>query len=156
MIRKSAILSNDRAYRYTLERIWTTRKPYCLFVCLNPSSANENYDDPTVRRCLSFSESFGCGGLIIVNLFAYRCVSPLNLFSAYDPVGSENDYYIKKMAADAGITIAAWGAHPVLPGRDEEVLPLLKEPQYLELTKNGYPRHPLYLKKDLRPKPFKV
>ncbi len=154
MIDKSAIFSETREYRYVLSRIWNRRIGYCLFNCLNPSIANENIDDPTVGRCIRFAESFHCGGMVMVNMFAYCSTKSGALLSVRDPVGPENDFYIKKMADGAKIVIAGWGVHKLVKVRAKQVIPLLKNPQYLALAKNGEPRHPLYLKKTLRPKPF--
>ena len=155
MIERSAIFSKCRNYRYALSRIWIERNVYCLFVCLNPSTADENIDDPTIRRCIRFAESFGCGGMVMVNLFAYRSTWPEALLNIDDPIGSDNDLFIQKLSQAAKITVAAWGSHKAIKQRADNVLLLLKNPQYLELTKDKKPRHPLYLKKTLRPKPFK-
>lgn len=91
---KDAILSEDRKYRYILSRTWDETKPTVLFIGLNPSTADENEDDPTIRRCIIFAKSWGYGGLIMANLFAFRTTNPQGLYSEKNPVGSENDYYI--------------------------------------------------------------
>lgn len=148
---KSAIFSKCRKYRYSLSRIWTKHRPLCLFVCLNPSTANENIDDPTIRRCVNYAKSWLYGGMIMVNLFAYRSTDPKNLLVVDDPIGNENDYYIKNISDKCVITIAAWGSHKLVDNRFEEVLPLLNNLHYLKLTKSNKPHHPLYLKKNLVP-----
>ena len=155
MIDKSAIFSENREYRYVLSRIWNRRNGYCLFCCLNPSTANENYEDPTSRRCIRFAESFGCGGMVMVNLFAYRSTLPGVLLTVSNPIGAPNDYHIQRMSKEAEVTIAAWGTHKAVGKRGEAVLLMLDHPHCLALTKNKQPQHPLYLKKTLRPKPFR-
>jgi hypothetical protein len=155
MIEKSAKLSPDRKYRYLLSRIWKPSKGIALFVCLNPSTADENIDDPTIRRCIRFAESWGYGGMKMVNLFALRSTDPKVLYSSIDPIGPENSEYIGIESEMASVTVAAWGVHGSILGRGEDVLNhVLDAPHYLALTKDGFPKHPLYLRKDLKPKPF--
>jgi hypothetical protein len=152
MMDKSAIFAPCRRYRYTLSRIWSTKKPFALFVCLNPSTADENSDDPTVRRCIRFADSWGYGGLVVANIFAYRSTDPKALYGLADPIGPENDKFIKSMSRRAGLTVAAWGVHGAYLDRGVFVFKnLLTDPHHLALTKNGHPKHPLYLRKDLRP-----
>jgi len=148
---KTAIFSPCRKYRYSLHRIWNGNKPFCLFVCLNPSTATETIDDPTVRRCIRFSFAWGYGGMVMTNIFAYRSTDPSNLKIPDDPIGPENDSFIKKLSFEAGITITAWGNHGNYLNRGKTVLSFLKDPHYLKLTKDGAPNHPLYLKADLKP-----
>jgi len=90
----------------------------------------------------------------MTNAFAYRSTDPNVLKTLEDPVGPENDRHLQELSAGAGVVIVAWGFHGALNGRQEDVLKLLKDPQYLALTKDGNPRHPLYLRADLRPKPY--
>lgn len=134
------------AYRYTLWRIWDEQSPRALFVLLNPSTADAEQDDPTLRRCLGFARREGCGSLEIVNLFAYRTTQPALLKMISDPIGVENDQHIAAAAQRANIIVLGWGTHGTYRARDREVLQLLTAyPLYcLELTKNGYPKHPLY------------
>lgn len=154
MMDKSAIFSPCRKYRYSLHRIWNENKPYCLFCCLNPSTATEIIDDPTVRRCIRFSFDWGYGGMVMSNIFAYRSTDPAGLKIPEDPIGPENDQYLKTLSAGAGITVAAWGIHGNYLNRGKTVLSFLKDPHYLKLTKGGIPNHPLYLRSDLKPKQF--
>ena len=124
------------------------------FVCLNPSTADEVQDDPTVRRCIRYAKDWGYGGMAMLNLFAFRATDPEAMKRAKDPVGPENDIYLSEWSAGARVTVCAWGAQGVFLGRDKEVLPLLHRPHYLALTADGQPRHPLYLKAALKPKPL--
>jgi hypothetical protein len=152
-MKKAAEFSDCRKYRYTLTRYWDETKPYCMFVCLNPSTADETKDDPTVRRCINYSKDWGFGGFIMVNLFAFRATDPKDMKAEYEPIGKHNDAWIKHMSYKAGIVVAAWGTHGVFLRRNEEVLELLKgKLYYLELSKDLHPKHPLYLKKILKPK----
>jgi hypothetical protein len=134
--------------------MWLEKKPYALFICLNPSTADENTDDPTIRRCVRYADSWGYGGMVMVNLYAYRSTDPKKLSMVSDPVGPDNDMHIRFHNKRAGITVAGWGTMGGRVGRSDRVLEMLQSPHYLELTKHGYPKHPLYLKKDLEPIPF--
>jgi hypothetical protein len=154
-MKKSAVFSNDRKYRYSLSRIWAKNKGSALFVCLNPSTANEHIDDPTITRCIRFAASWGYGGMVMVNLYAYRSTDPSKLAFTSNPIGVDNDLHIKRESRLAKITIAAWGTAGEHSMRVYQVIPLLKNIHYLALTKDCYPKHPLYLKKDLKPIPFK-
>lgn len=148
-----AEFSPDRIYRYSLWRIWDREKPYAAFVGLNPSTADEYKNDPTVRRCINYAGDWGYGGLIMLNIFAYRSTDPGNLYTAVDPVGPDNDSRICELSSNAGLTVAAWGNHGEFLNRGEEAMKLLTNPMCLKLTKTGCPGHPLYLRKDLKPIP---
>lgn len=150
-IEKSAIISECEQYRYELHRIWRPKSQLVCWVMLNPSTADANFDDPTIRRCIGYTMRWGCGGIIVVNLFALRATDPNDLCVSIDPIGSENYHYIFQASWEAGLTIAAWGIRGKYLGQDEKVLAQLTNPHYLALTKNGSPRHPLYLKKELKP-----
>jgi hypothetical protein len=154
MIEKSAHFSPDRTYRYTLSRIWIPERPYVCFVGLNPSTADETRNDPTVSRCIRYAERWGFGGMYMMNLFAYRSTDPAKLYECDEPIGLENDHYLNIISAAAGITVAAWGFHGTYMDRGAQVIKLLKSPHYLALTKGRQPRHPLYLKSSLEPIPF--
>ena len=155
MIIKTADFSTCRTWRYSLYRIWTLKKPHILFVCLNPSTADENINDPTVRRCIGFAESWGYGGMIMANMFAYRATDPKDMKSATDPIGPENDLYLSHLSKHSEITIMAWGNDGKYLNRDKEVVGLLKNKHYFKLTNIGQPCHPLYLKASLAPIKFK-
>lgn len=146
-----AMISEDGRYRYTLEREWDRAKPTAVFVMLNPSTADANADDPTIRRCRGFAQALGYGGLVVANLFAYRATDPSDLLYVEDPVGPENDAMILALAARGdGRVICAWGAGGTLLQRGRTVLAMLRKAGYTpmrlgEPTNGGSPRHPLYL-----------
>lgn len=148
---KNAVFSRCRKYRYVLRRSWQLDLPQVLFVALNPSTADESTDDATVRRCVGFGRDWGFGGIVIANLFAYRSSDPAALRTAKNPVGPKNDRWLESLSGEAGITVAAWGAHGNLNGRAEIVLPKLKNVHVLGRTQGGDPRHPLYLRRSAVP-----
>ena len=151
LLENGAEFSSDRIHRYTLWRIWNREKKYAAFVGLNPSTADEYKNDPTVTRCINYAKDWGFGGMYMLNIFGFRSTDPKNLYTTDDPVGPENDFHIKRISAEAGITIAAWGNHGELNNRGKRVRKLLADPYCLKLTKNGNPGHPLYLRKDIQP-----
>ncbi|MHC1745181.1 MAG: DUF1643 domain-containing protein [Syntrophobacteraceae bacterium] len=122
-----------------------------MFVGLNPSTADELTDDPTVRGCMRFAESWGFGGIILAILFAYRRTDPRSFKSAADPVGPENDFWTGRLASEAHIVIAAWGVRGGVRERDKAATRLLGESHCLGLTKHGRPRHPQSLRSDCKP-----
>lgn len=146
-----AVFSDDRRYRYLLWRRWSEDKPLVLFIGLNPSTADETMDDPTIRRCRGFAKSWSAGGFIIANLFAFRATLPMDLFAERAPIGPENDYWIRTASEIAVRTIACWGNHGTHQGRAAVVMPLLVTPEHLKITKAGQPSHPLYLPSTLTP-----
>ncbi|MCL6432844.1 MAG: DUF1643 domain-containing protein [Leptolyngbyaceae cyanobacterium HOT.MB2.61] len=151
-MKAGAILDSTEMYRYSLWREWNFYAPRVGFVMLNPSRADALVDDPTIRRCVGFARAWGFGGLEVVNLFAYRTASPVELSQAVDPVGVENDAYLAALGNRVEKIVLAWGNWGKLQGRDRIVLPLFAphNPVYcLGITKAGYPRHPLYLKGDV-------
>lgn len=147
-----ALFSPCRTWRYTLHRIWTTDKPPAMFVGLNPSTADEEVNDPTVRRCIRFARDWGYGGLVMTNLFAFRATDPRDLKKALSPVGEENDRWLLKSARSAGVVVAAWGNHGSYKNRDKIFLKLFRDIgiplKCLAITKSGQPQHPLYLRAD--------
>jgi hypothetical protein len=116
---------------------------------LNPSAADAEHDDPTIRRCIGFARRWGYGALDVVNLFAFRTHSPALLKRAADPVGPENDRHLAETVARASRVVAAWGCHGGFDGRNTKVLPLLGNSSVcFGLTRGGHPRHPLYVRGD--------
>lgn len=99
-MKKYATLSEDRKYRYTLTRIWDETKPKVMFIGLNPSTADETKDDPTIIRCINFAKSWGYGGLEMTNLFAFRATNPKVMKNEKEPIGKDNDTWLKKLATD--------------------------------------------------------
>ncbi|MBW8001714.1 MAG: DUF1643 domain-containing protein [Planctomycetes bacterium] len=156
LIKKHAIFSRDREYRYTLWRLWDSNKGYAMFICLNPSTADEESDDNTVRRCVGYAKKWGYGGVCIANLFAFRATKPRKMKAAKDPIGPKNDSWIKFLAIRAGVVVAAWGCNGGFKGRDTEVRNIIPRLHYLVFTKDGHPSHPLFLKKGLQPKEWRV
>lgn len=152
----AASISQCGEYRYALHRTWEFTRPTCVFVGLNPSTADGNKDDPTIRRCVRFAADWGYGGLVMLNLFAFRATNPKDMLASNDPVGSKNDNFLKMYttSSDVKLVVAAWGANET-NGRDVEVRKMLAERgvslHHLGLTKNGSPKHPLYLRADTKP-----
>ena len=166
-IDRSTQFSPDRLYRYTLWRewdrdllgvqpmhIWELGWKYVQFICLNPSTADETKDDPTIRRCIAFAKSWGYGALCMTNLFAFRATDPRRMMGHPNPVGCENDKWLVQISRTAGLIVAAWGTKGQFLGRDREVLKLLDDLHYLRKTKDGFPEHPLYLPQTLNPIPW--
>ena len=153
-VRRYAVLSRDGRYRYALRRVWDERARAVLFVGLNPSTADQRVDDPTIRRCMAFARDWGFGQLLVANLFAFRTSSPARLFGATEPIGPANDRWIRRLARDARVTIVAWGNHGAFRARDAKVLELLDAPHCLAINKSGQPKHPLYVETSARPRPF--
>jgi hypothetical protein len=147
---KAAVLSPCGRYRYSLSRTWGDGGTVC-FVMLNPSTADADADDPTVRRCIGFAKAWGYASLAVRNLFNLRSPSPKALLTAEDPVGPEGDRYLRE-AVCYDLVVAAWGSAVPL-GRGREALPLLrwKPLHVLGWTTTGHPRHPLYVKGSARP-----
>lgn len=150
----SAVISECGMYRYELWRRWDDAKPYCMFVGLNPSTADAVIDDPTIRRCVGFAKAWGYGALCMANLFAWRATDPKDMKAAQYPVGPDNDSTLQRLAAGAGIIIAAWGAHGSYRNRAAQVIAILPALHALKLTKDGSPGHPLYLRGDAKPFSF--
>lgn len=142
----ATITGPDDCYRYQLSRVWDYNKSFCLWCMLNPSTADGKVDDATIRKCERFSFLWGCGGIIVVNLFAYRSRHLRALLSAPDPVGPENDFYIKTAAEACEYAVMGWGALPFAVPQARRVPQLVgRQPQCLGHTKTGEPKHPLML-----------
>jgi hypothetical protein len=156
---RDAAISSDGLYRYRLGRRWGEGQA-CNFVMLNPSTADASLDDPTIRRCVGFAKGWGYPALVVTNLFGWRATDPKALLSAPDPIGPDNDRHLAEVALAAGLVVCAWGSHGTLKARGITVLRMLDAlgvaPHYLAWTSGGQPRHPLYLKADLRPVAFGV
>ncbi len=149
-MKKGAKFSECRKYRYSLWRIWDESKGIVMFIGLNPSTADENEDDPTIRRCIKFAESWGYGGIVMCNLFAFKATQPENMKKTALPIGFDNDKHLIDWNVFAQKTIAAWGNDGSYLRRSEEIKRMLSL-HYLKLNKSGEPAHPLYLKGDLKP-----
>jgi hypothetical protein len=188
-ISKGAQISSCGKYRYRLWREWRLHplpaqwdmwtddlgKPIvdgageqlgdpkaCVFVMLNPSTADGEEDDPTIRRCVGYAQAWGYDRLEVLNLFAYRATDPqalLSLIHTDDPVGPGNLEAFNHVIRDykVGTIICAWGVHGAHLGQDETALGWLRDlPRFaLGLTKDGHPKHPLYMPKDAQPVRFR-
>jgi len=155
-MKTGAEFSDDRVYRYKLTREWGGPGGNLVVIGLNPSTADETVDDPTIRRCISFAKREGCSGLIMLNLFAFRSTDPGYMKLVPHPVAHpdtvhENDKHIA-LACAGGKMVAAWGAHGGHRDRDQEVRRLIatrgRKLYVFGFTKAGHPRHPLYLRND--------
>lgn len=131
-------------YRYTLTRVWNSTVPMITFVLLNPSTADAVQLDPTLRRCVGFSKREGFGGMTILNLYAFRATDPRVMLAAPDPVGPDND---RVLAEATGMVVAGWGTNAA-PERVTQALALLPPLHALGVTRDGHPRHPLYVPRD--------
>lgn len=156
----SAAFSPCGTYRYVLTRTWDADKPRMVFVMLNPSTADAFEDDPTITRCiLRAKRELDCGGIVVINLFAYRATDPRELKRAADPVGPMNDAAILRYCGNLGdVVYAAWGTHGTLHGRARRVADMLEvvgaTPWCLGTTKGGEPLHPLYIPANRPSQPF--
>lgn len=150
-----AKFSSCKKYRYRLWRIWDDQKPVMVFCMLNPSTADEVENDPTVARCQERAKRNGYGGIEVVNIFAFRSTDPRALYRAQDPIGPENNGHIKDALKSASTVICAWGKHGELSDRGVEVLKLIlnlgHKPMALKINKDGSPGHPLYVGYDVKP-----
>ncbi|WP_180054180.1 MULTISPECIES: DUF1643 domain-containing protein [unclassified Acinetobacter] len=152
---KGAEISECSKYRYSLWRIWDKDKPIFTFIGLNPSTADHVQDDPTITRCINFAKSWGGGGIYMANLFAYRATKPQEMMAQEDPIGTQNDEYLYRLASQSKHIIACWGNDGAFKERSAFVKQLLKDKlYYLELNKSGEPKHPLYIHSSTQIKPF--
>ena len=152
-----AHISDDGVYRYSLRRTWDRRLGSCLFIMLNPSTADANRDDPTIRKCIRYAKAWGFGQLLVGNLFAFRATDKSAMLCQVSPVGPQNDETLVALASEAAVTIAAWGTDGGHLRRDQEVLRLLRPLtaiQCLGANQNGTPPHPLFQAEGLRYRPF--
>ncbi|MBS0125152.1 DUF1643 domain-containing protein [Thetidibacter halocola] len=150
-VESAAFYSPCMAYRLGLERRWAPG-PSLLYVMLNPSTATEDRNDPTIERCQRRAVALGFGAMRIANLFGFRATRPQDLRRATDPVGPENDALLWQWAAQADMTLAAWGVHGAHLGRGPQVAARLDgDVRHLGLTRAGHPRHPLYVSYDTAP-----
>lgn len=161
MIRTATISTCDR-YRYRLERIWDADRFSALWIMLNPSTADGTRDDATIRRCVSFSKGWLCGGIVVVNLFGLRATHPRDLRASEAPNGPDNDQHLRIVAARSwGRVVAAWGCSG---GRlaSNRAIELMTGSgalagigmKCLGMTKDGSPRHPVRLAAASRLEPF--
>ncbi|MBI2812102.1 MAG: DUF1643 domain-containing protein [Candidatus Melainabacteria bacterium] len=153
-----ATFDRARRYRYKLWRKWDEQLPNVVFLMLNPSKADAEKNDQTIRTCIGIATRFGFGSLEVVNLFAFCATYPEELRAAKNPIGKLNDRYIVDAMSTAEQVILAWGNHGNIRGRSSEVLELISEHQSklvcLGTTKSAQPRHPLYVPASIGLKPY--
>jgi hypothetical protein len=150
----SAVISPCGTYRYLL---WRSAESMCpvqttaFFAMLNPSKADAQIDDPTIRRCRGFATLWDCNGLAVANLYALRSTSPAALWTHPDPIGPDNDDYLRYLAGECGDVVCAWGSN-AKPERAARVASVMRDAGArlwcLGTTRDGSPRHPLYVRAD--------
>lgn len=153
MIKKSAVISPCGLYRYRLERRWGDAPPQ-TFIMLNPSTADADIDDPTIRRCIEFAKREGAGGLVVVNLFALRATDPKELINHPDPVGPDNAYEIGLALVGAAAigkpVICGWGSNKNAQPQANRLMARAHDIGAqlcaLHINADGSPKHPLYIK----------
>jgi hypothetical protein len=149
------LFSEDRRYRYLLIHRWGDQAPErpCLWIALNPSLADEVRLDRTLIRIRGFSATAGFNTLYVMNLFAFVASHPQALRQEPNPIGDENDHYLLEFLDKISSIFVAWGTEGRFRDRDVEVMKFLqgRSPRCLGLTKNGQPRHPLYITKSVKP-----
>lgn len=161
------VFSEDRTHRYTLWREWSMgilepdNPGFVNFICLNPSTATETVDDPTMRKCIKFAKSWGYGAMCVTNIFGYRATDPEDMKAfaraGGDPVGPQNDYFIQLAAVTAELVVCAWSQHATFMGRGGDVKEMLEEAgvtlHYFKMGvgKDPQPHHPLYLPDSTKP-----
>ena len=101
--KSGAVFSDCRKYRYALWRMWNEHMPIAMIIGLNPSTADQTRNDPTITRCINFASSWGYGGVCVTNLFGFRATAPTELKAHHDPIGKENDAWVHEMAKDSTI-----------------------------------------------------
>lgn len=153
-----ATYSPCMAYRYDLTRVWDPAGGRVLFVMLNPSTATEMQNDPTVERCERRARALGFGAFRVCNIFAYRATDPKVMRAQADPVGPGNDPAIREAADWAETIVCAWGTHGAFLDRGAQVETLLRATGrplfHLGLSIAGHPKHPLYIGYDRQPEPW--
>ena len=148
---KSALFSDDRKYRYWLSRIWDDTKPKVMFIGLNPSTANEDKDDNTIRRVIGYARDWGYGGVYMCNLFPFVSTDPklLTDISTHD-----NDKILNAISRECAACVFAWGAFKQAKEQAARVIKMFPDALVLTFNNDGSPHHPLRLSKSLQPQKF--
>lgn len=145
----TAEYSDCEKYRYTLTRVWDPEGKKILFLMLNPSTATELQNDPTVERCEQRARKLGFGAFRVCNIFAFRATDPKVMREAEEPIGPENDAAIATACEWADEIVCAWGTHGAFMERGTEVEKMLRDmgvtAKHLGMSKHGHPKHPLYI-----------
>jgi hypothetical protein len=147
MMDRFAVLSDCGRYRYALARGWDKSLPRLGWVMLNPSIADADVDDPTIRKCIGFAKHFGYGAIHVVNIYPLRSTDPRGLRADdWDTQESRDINFLawKQVASACNTVIAAWGAHDVHP-MEEAAASAFLNLECLGRSKDGHPRHPLML-----------
>lgn len=155
---RGATFSPCRTFRYDLWRVWS-EGPSVAFIGLNPSTADETQDDPTIRRCIGFAKSWGFGRMHMLNLYAFRSTDPMGLLPDLESkVGPDNDEVLLNVAGRCSFVIAAWGAFAFAHDRGNRVargvIGCSGQVLVLGRNQNGSPKHPLYIRADTQPVPW--
>ncbi len=163
LVASGAEFSRRRTWRYDLWRVWNWGDLIATFICLNPSTADENSNDPTVERLERRARMWGYGGVHVLNIFSYRSTDPEALLALSDPIyaiGPLNDEHILARSREAGIVICAWGGHKSAQVRGPQVEMMLRSAgvklHALRLNADGSPQHPLYLPYSAKPFEWKA
>lgn len=153
---KHATISPCGKYRYWLERRWDESKDYLNFIMLNPSTADAEQDDPTIRKCIGFAKNMGYGGIHVTNLFAYRATDPSDLAKCPSPIGPDNGNFIEAGILSAPVTICAWGSNKMAAALAPKLAVVLKKcrAMALRINRDGSPAHPLYVPYSVDPVDF--
>lgn len=141
-------------YRYGLYReIPGGESRTMAVIACNPSTADHEQGDPTVTRCINRAKEMGFGGFEMLNIFAWRATDPKDMRRAIEPIGLENDEFIRHTVNQCDMVICAWGTHGKYKDRGDAVLKLLKDVDLyaLKITKSGHPQHPLYISNKTKP-----
>lgn len=160
--------SDCEKYRYLLQIVWDESLSRAQFIGLNPSTATEMEDDPTIRRIKGFARDWGMGGVMMTNLFAWRDKSPSAMKAQTNPIGEEgkfftmagfefsnaNDLELYTTRIRCAIAVAVWGTHGSYLYRAAKVKQFITNLSCLRMTSKGFPEHPLYLPKELKPTPL--
>ncbi|PHR54656.1 MAG: hypothetical protein COA43_16235 [Robiginitomaculum sp.] len=159
--KREAIFSPCRQYRYRLSQIWDERTPPLTWLMLNPSTADEVKNDPTVERCERRARMWGYGGSVVLNIFAYRATDPKDMRAHVDPIGPDNDEWLRKIAREsakaegAADIVGGWGEHGAHMKRGEAVLEIFRQEggrlSALKINASGHPAHPLYIAYSAKP-----
>jgi hypothetical protein len=149
-LERDAVISDCGKYRYLLRRTWDHGKPRALIIMLNPSTADAEVDDPTIRSCARLTRELGYGSFEVINLFGLRAPDPAELEKSVDPIGARNADVGDAAINRCDIVICAWGAHPMARPRGDTMISWVKgwkpAAYCFGITKNGAPKHPLYVK----------
>lgn len=146
-----AVFSNDRKYRYVLWRIWDDTKPKIMFIGLNPSTASEDLDDPTIRRVKRFAADWGYGGVYMTNLFGIVSPDPSILIESGLDIIGDNDRWLIDISGKCEAILFAWGAFQEAEDRAKRVVAMFEDAICLGVNKNGSPKHPLYIPASTKP-----